>query len=98
MSLPGDLSVIALGSHIRTEGSGTRFASYAIPREEMARQATAMLVRRVEGGRAGAVQQLLLPCEPIRGDTLGPAPTSPARTDDRANVPPAPGTPQQPEQ
>jgi DNA-binding LacI/PurR family transcriptional regulator len=73
LGLPSDLSVVALGSHIRTEGSGTRFASFAIPREEMGRQATAMLVRRVEGGTAQAVQQVLLPCEPIRGDTLGPA-------------------------
>ena len=73
LGLPADLSVVALGSHIRTEGSGTRFASFAIPREEMGRQATAMLVRRVEGGMAQAVQQVLLPCEPIRGETLGPA-------------------------
>jgi len=73
LGLPADFSLVALGSHIRTEGSGTRFASFAIPREEMGRQATAMLVRRVEGGTAQAVQQVLLPCEPIRGDTLGPA-------------------------
>ncbi|MEP6720544.1 MAG: LacI family DNA-binding transcriptional regulator [Variovorax sp.] len=72
--LPADLSLVALGSHIRTEGSGTRFASFAIPREEMGRQATAMLVRRVEGSTAHATQQVLLPCEPIRGETLGPAP------------------------
>jgi len=39
----------------------------------MGRQATAMLVRRVEGGMAQAVQQVLLPCEPIRGETLGRA-------------------------
>jgi DNA-binding LacI/PurR family transcriptional regulator len=65
--------VVALGSHVRTEGSGTRFASFVVPREEMGRQATAMLVRRVEGGMAQAVQQVLLPCEPIRGETLGRA-------------------------
>lgn len=74
LGLPADLSLVALGSHIRTEGSGTRFASFAIPREEMGRQATAMLVRRVEGDTAQATQQILLPCEPIRGETLGPAP------------------------
>ncbi|VTU13230.1 HTH-type transcriptional repressor CytR [Variovorax sp. SRS16] len=74
LGLPADLSLLALGSHIRTEGSGTRFASFAIPREEMGRQATAMLVRRVEGRSAQTPQQVLLPCEPIRGETLGPAP------------------------
>jgi DNA-binding LacI/PurR family transcriptional regulator len=73
LGLPADLSVVALGSHVRTEGSGTRFASFVVPREEMGRQATAMLVRRVEGGMAQAVQQVLLPCEPIRGETLGRA-------------------------
>ncbi|NDZ18717.1 LacI family transcriptional regulator [Variovorax sp. WS11] len=73
LALPADLSLVALGSHIRTEGSGTRFASFSIPREEMGRQATAMLVRRVEGGIAQAVEQVLLPCEPIGGETLGPA-------------------------
>jgi len=75
LGLPADLSVLALGSHVRTEGSGTRFASFAIPREEMGRRATAMLVRRVEGGAsAGQPEQLLLPCQPIHGETLGPAP------------------------
>jgi DNA-binding LacI/PurR family transcriptional regulator len=73
LHLPADLSVVALGSHVRTEGSGTRFASFAIPREEMGRQATAMLVRRIEGGAAQAAEQALLPCEPIRGETLGAA-------------------------
>lgn len=72
LQLPADLSVVALGSHVRTEGSATRFASFAIPREEMGRQATAMLVRRIEGGTAQPVQQALLRCEPIHGETLGP--------------------------
>jgi len=73
LRLPQHLSVMALGSHLRAESSRTRFASFHIPREEMGRQATAMLVRRVEGGMAQAVQQVLLPCEPIRGETLGRA-------------------------
>ncbi|WP_218509302.1 LacI family DNA-binding transcriptional regulator [Variovorax sp. dw_308] len=86
MRLPADLSVIAMGSHIRTEGSGTRFASFAIPREEMARQATAMLVRMVEGPAQKAAQQLLLPCEPIRGETLGPAKSHPEKPVERADA------------
>ena len=69
LSFPADLSVVALGSHIRAEWSRTRFASFVIAREEMGSQATAMLVRRLEG--AAPVQQILLPCEPIDGDTLG---------------------------
>lgn len=70
LGFPGDLSVVVLGSHVRAEWSRTRFASFAIPREEMGSQATAMLVRRVEG--AEPVQQILLPCDPIIGETLGP--------------------------
>lgn len=68
---PDDISVVVMGSHLPAGPSRTRFASYDIPRAEMGRQATAMLVRRVEG--AEDVQQILLPCEPIRGETLGPA-------------------------
>ncbi|WP_087000863.1 LacI family DNA-binding transcriptional regulator [Rhizobium sullae] len=71
LSLPADLSVVVIGSHIRPERSRTQFTSFHIPREEMARQATAMLVRRVEN--AEPVQQILLPCEPVEGETLGPA-------------------------
>jgi DNA-binding LacI/PurR family transcriptional regulator len=67
--LPGDLSVVVLGSHIRAERSHVQFTSFHIPREEMGRQATSMLVRRIEGE---PVQQILLKCEPVEGETLGP--------------------------
>lgn len=70
LSVPGDLSIVVLGNHIRAEEPGRRFTSFAIPREAMARAATEMLVRRVEHG--APVEQLLLPCEPVGGDTLGP--------------------------
>lgn len=71
LSLPGDVSAIVLGSHIRAERSHVQFTSFSIPREEMGRQATAMLVRRIEG--ATPVEQILLTCEPVEGETLGPA-------------------------
>jgi DNA-binding LacI/PurR family transcriptional regulator len=48
-----------------------QFTSFNIPREEMGRQATAMLVRRIED--AAPVEQILLTCEPVEGQTLGPA-------------------------
>jgi DNA-binding LacI/PurR family transcriptional regulator len=69
LSVPGDLSIIVLGNHIRSQLSGTRFTTFAIPREEMARAATQMLAERIETGSPG--RQLLLPCEPIDGETLG---------------------------
>jgi DNA-binding LacI/PurR family transcriptional regulator len=73
ISVPGDLSIVVLGNHIRAEEPGRRFTSFAIPREAMARAATEMLVRRVE--HDAPVEQLLLHCEPLEGDTLG-APSS----------------------
>ena len=81
LRFPDDLSVVVLGSHLRAGHSSTRFTSYDIPRAEMGRRATAMLVRRVES--AEDVQQILLPCHPIQGETLGPA-KAPARGSSRA--------------
>lgn len=69
LSIPDDLSIVVLGNHIRAEEPGRRFTSFAIPREAMARAATEMLVRRVE--HDAPVEQLLLHCEPLEGDTLG---------------------------
>ncbi|WP_343315360.1 LacI family DNA-binding transcriptional regulator [Brucella sp. BE17] len=77
ISVPGDLSMIVLGSHIRAGRSAVRFTSYEIPREEMGRQATAMLVNRIETRDAGS--QILLTCEPVVGETLGPCPSDPAK-------------------
>jgi DNA-binding LacI/PurR family transcriptional regulator len=71
LAVPQDFSIVVLGNHIRAEKTGTRFTSFSIPREEMGRQATRMLVRRIE--EANAVEQILLPCPPLAGDTLGPA-------------------------
>jgi DNA-binding LacI/PurR family transcriptional regulator len=70
LSIPGDLSIVVLGNHIRAEQTGTRFTSFSIPREEMGRAAMHMLVRRVES--QAPVQQVLLTCEPVEGETLGP--------------------------
>lgn len=70
LSVPGDLSIVVLGNHIRAAEPGRRFTSFLIPREAMARAATEMLVRRLEHG--APVEQILLPCEPVEGDTFGP--------------------------
>jgi DNA-binding LacI/PurR family transcriptional regulator len=70
LAVPGDLSVVVLGSHIRPTDTGTRFTTYSIPREEMGRRATEALVGMLES-RTG-VQQILLDCETVEGETLGP--------------------------
>ena len=69
LSVPGDLSIVVLGSHIRPQLSGTRFTTFSIPREEMARRATQMLCERIEANSPGV--QILLACEPVEGETLG---------------------------
>jgi DNA-binding LacI/PurR family transcriptional regulator len=69
LGVPGDLSIVVLGSHIRPQQSGTRFTTFSIPREEMARRATQMLSERIEANSKG--EQILLPCEPVEGETLG---------------------------
>jgi DNA-binding LacI/PurR family transcriptional regulator len=66
--VPSDLSIVVLGSHIRPIQSGTRFTTFSIPREEMARRATQMLCERIEANSKG--DQVLLACEPIEGETL----------------------------
>ena len=69
LSVPGDLSIVVLGNHVRPAQSGTRFTTFSIPREEMARRATQMLAERIEANSRG--EQVLLACEPVEGDTLG---------------------------
>jgi len=74
IGVPEVFSMVVLGSHIRAGRSPVRFTSYEIPREEMGRQATAMLVNRIETGSPGS--QILLKCQPVKGETLGPAPAA----------------------
>ena len=76
MSVPGDMSIVVLGSHVRSGDSGTDFTTYTIPREEMAQQATLALIDRLEG-RSNTMQTLLC-CDIINGETL----SAPANSDE----------------
>ncbi len=67
LRLPRDLSLVVLGSHVRSPSAAVEFASYGIPREEMGRRATAALVARLRGG---GVTQELLTCSVEMGETL----------------------------
>ena len=64
-----EISIVVLGSHLRPMQSGTRFTTFSVPREEMARRATQMLCERIEAGSKG--EQVVLPCEAAEGETLG---------------------------
>lgn len=70
LSVPGDISIVVLGSHVRPDDTETNFATYRIPREEMARKATIALIEQIEG--SDGKKQELLTCELIEGETLGP--------------------------
>lgn len=56
VSVPNDLSIVVLGSGTRTHTFRSQrvFTSYAIPREEMGRQATSMLVETLTSPRPRA--------------------------------------------
>ncbi len=73
LSVPADISIVVLGSHVRASAKGIGFTTYAVPREEMGRQATDMLVGLITGTQKP--QQILLKCEQVPGETLGPART-----------------------
>lgn len=70
ISIPGDLSIVVLGSGTRTHTLRLHraFTCYAIPREEMGRQAAAMLVETLRD--PSQVPQVLLQCEIVAGETL----------------------------
>ncbi|WP_295809782.1 LacI family DNA-binding transcriptional regulator [uncultured Nitratireductor sp.] len=70
LAVPGDLSIVVLGSHLRPGATGTTFTAYAIPREEMGRRATLALIDGLEG--RSDFEQTLLSCERVEGETLGP--------------------------
>ena len=76
--VPEHLSIVVLGNHIRAEQTDRHFTSFLIPREAMARAAAQMLVRRLES--EAPIQQQLLSCEPVEGETLGPAPLTKPKT------------------
>jgi DNA-binding LacI/PurR family transcriptional regulator len=72
LRVPQDLSLVVLGSHVRSADDGVRFTTYAVPREEMGRLATRALVARLDAPAHAQppLIQALLPCERIEGETL----------------------------
>jgi DNA-binding LacI/PurR family transcriptional regulator len=70
MGIPHDVSIVALGSRNRVLSHHLAFASYDIPREQMARDATDLLVRTLDD--PGLMEQVRLPCKVTLGETLGP--------------------------
>jgi DNA-binding LacI/PurR family transcriptional regulator len=71
LPVPGDLSIVVLGDSTGARGGGTAWAGLAVPREEMGRRATHLLVQLLETpeatGRRESVECPLMP-----GETVGP--------------------------
>ncbi|MBW8723931.1 MAG: LacI family DNA-binding transcriptional regulator [Inquilinus limosus] len=72
LSVPADLSLVALGNPTRPVATDIAFTCFRIPREEMGRQAVEILTLVMGGEEKG--RQRLLPCELAEGQTLGPVP------------------------
>ncbi|MFG2058409.1 LacI family DNA-binding transcriptional regulator [Micromonospora sp. NPDC048930] len=70
LTVPGDLSIVTLGDPTSPVPTDSAFTGFRIPREEMGRQAVEVLTGVIDGSGAG-LQQRLLPCELVEGDTLG---------------------------
>lgn len=69
LTIPGDLSILALGDPTRPATTDLDFTGFRIPRRAMGWQAVEVLGGLLEGG---APAQRLLACEPVTGATLAP--------------------------
>jgi DNA-binding LacI/PurR family transcriptional regulator len=67
LAIPGDLSLVTLGSATRPVHTDIDFTGFLIPRREMGRRAVELLTGVIE---SGGTPQELLPCELIEGSTL----------------------------
>ncbi|MFC0629310.1 LacI family DNA-binding transcriptional regulator [Kribbella deserti] len=68
LSVPGDLSLVALGDPSRPVPGDSDYSGFHIPRKQMGRQAVELLETILSGTTAET--QRLLPCEPVKGKTL----------------------------
>jgi DNA-binding LacI/PurR family transcriptional regulator len=68
LSVPGDLSVVALGDASRPVPSDADYSGFHIPRKEMGRQAVGLLESILSGDPAETQQ--LLSCDLVEGSTL----------------------------
>ncbi|WP_307868460.1 LacI family DNA-binding transcriptional regulator [Micromonospora sp. C95] len=71
LTVPADLSILALGDPTRPTTSDLEFTGFRIPRRDMGWQAVEVLTGLL-AGVPGTVTQRLLPCQPVDGVTLRP--------------------------
>jgi len=68
LSVPGDLSVAALGRPQKWPD----VSGFEVPRRELGRRAVQVLVDQITASGPRVVDQVLLDCVPNPGNTLGP--------------------------
>ncbi|MEV4749231.1 LacI family DNA-binding transcriptional regulator [Streptosporangium sp. NPDC049248] len=73
LTIPGDLSILALGAPTRPVQVDVDLTGFRIPRREMGRRAVELLAELLESG--GETPQELLACELVEGSTLAPIPS-----------------------
>lgn len=71
LTIPGDLSIAALGNSGDPAYDLFGITTFLIPRREMATRAVARLVDKLEGRQPEPDQPLLLPCTMFEGTTVG---------------------------
>jgi DNA-binding LacI/PurR family transcriptional regulator len=71
LSVPGDLSIVALGDATGARHDGTDWTALVVPREEMGRQAMRLLVRLLESPASTALSESV-ECSIAPGATIGP--------------------------
>jgi DNA-binding LacI/PurR family transcriptional regulator len=71
LSVPGDLSIAVLGDSTGARATDTPWTGLVVPREQMGRQATRLLVRLLEAPEAAAVSESV-ECPLAPGATVGP--------------------------
>lgn len=87
IGVPADLSLAVLGDPLFYTEDTPPWTTFLIPRQEMGRQATRLLIETIESSAPPGPRQVVLPCTFQPGRTTGP---HPARKEVRPLAPPAP--------
>ncbi|GAA4636710.1 LacI family DNA-binding transcriptional regulator [Actinoallomurus vinaceus] len=78
LSVPEDLSIVVLGDSTGTRGTDVSWTGLEVPREQMGRQATRLLVRLLEEPETADLSESV-ECPLLPGTTAGPPPADPNR-------------------
>jgi DNA-binding LacI/PurR family transcriptional regulator len=72
LSIPADLSIVVLGDPTGAHGDEVAWTGLEVPRQEMGRVATRLLVRSLDDAKRTVVRESVS-CPIVPGSTVGPA-------------------------